>query len=604
MSYTEDITNGASILQQVDVTDIITSLALGIAEAQEKLDDNSIKQLTKLSETEVGDKSLLELGFTPAFYSFDYADVSASISLRMALKKSDEFGLDLSASYNSNADFDKDFFKKLESEKSKETRKEFKSVKDIALKAKIQSNITLNKDSYNMHQEDGAISRVEEFGENVRTKNQEYRVVKEIEEAKDVVNQSSTGVIIRKSGPYITIYIPETPTTAFGLLKLDSNYPANSASGITIDLDSSTDFMKYGNFNTTFNRAKTKNGGTVYGVTEQGFTTDGTTFEKPKIYFGWDLDKFDLLYAEGNVSNATPELELYLKVLEYIIENDPDSKINIVGYTDGSGTNAYNKDLSKRRVDAISTHFFGKLSDDKTIANRIESANYQGEELANGSSTKDENIRYVSIEVISDNDYIFFDGGAINASEATPDVASTDTNKFIVLEDTTTITAPDDIIFTYGGDRVVIKETSTSTDESTKLSSKSLIEGFHHEKIGELSYLLHEESVVTYTVYNKESEELDVTVDGVASADLDKNTTKVFVSDTETSTTRLNEASREVDGNRTFAVSGSIDFRTSRQFDMSVEGNASLAARMKSVPAPQEFLDYITQVLSNSNSAS
>ena len=87
MSYTEDITNGASILQQVDVTDIITSLALGIAAAQEKLDDNSIKQLTKLSETEVGDKSLLELGFTPAFYSFDYADVSASISLRMALKK-------------------------------------------------------------------------------------------------------------------------------------------------------------------------------------------------------------------------------------------------------------------------------------------------------------------------------------------------------------------------------------------------------------------------------------------------------------------------------------------------------------------------------------
>ena len=44
MSYTEDITNGASILQQVDVTDIITSLALGIAAAQEKLDDNSIKQ--------------------------------------------------------------------------------------------------------------------------------------------------------------------------------------------------------------------------------------------------------------------------------------------------------------------------------------------------------------------------------------------------------------------------------------------------------------------------------------------------------------------------------------------------------------------------------
>ncbi|MFC4636420.1 hypothetical protein ACFO3O_21110 [Dokdonia ponticola] len=602
MSYTEDITNGASILQQVDVTDIITSLALGIAAAQEKLDDNSIKQLTKLSETEVGDKSLLELGFTPAFYSFDYADVSASISLRMALKKSDEFSLKLSADYKSNADFDKDFFKSLEDKKKKKTRKEFKSVKDISLKAKIESNITLNADSYNMHQEDGTISRVEDFGENVRTNNQEYRVSKEIEEAKEVVNQSSSGVIIRKAGPYITLYIPETPTSSYGLLKLDSVYPTTSASGIDINLNTSKSFKKYGTFNTTFNRAKTENTGTVYGLTEDGFTTDGTTFEKPKIYFGWDKDEFDPTYQEGAVSNATPELSLYLDVLGQVLREDTDSKINIIGYTDGSGDADYNKDLSKRRVDAITRHFFGKISNDPTLKDRIKSALYEGEKLANGATARDENLRYVSIEVISDNDYIFFEGGEINAAQATPNVASTDANKFIVLEDTSAVAPPAIIKFTYGGEEVVIKE--AAVDESSKLSSKSLIAGFHHEKVGELSYLLHEESMVNYTVYNSESEELDVTVDGVASAELDKEKTKVFVSETETSKTRLNTSSKEVDGNRTFAVSGSIDFRTSRQFDMSVEGNASLAARMKSVPAPQEFLDYITQVLSNSNSAS
>ncbi len=600
MSYTEDITNGASILQQVDVTDIITSLALGIAAAQEKLDDNSIKQLTKLSETEVGDKSLLELGFTPAFYSFDYADVSASISLRMALKKSDEFGAKLSADYKSNADFDKNFFNKLENNKKKETRKEFKSVKDISLKAKVTSNLTLNSDSYNMHQEDGAISKVEHFGENVRTNNQEYRVVKEIEEAKEVVNQSSSGVIIRKSGPYVTVYIPETPTTSFGLLKLDATYPATSSSGITIELSSAVNFKKYGTFNTTFNRAKTANTGTVYGITESGFTTDGATFVKPKVYFGWDLDAFDPLYNEGSVSNATPELALYLKTIKYILQKDPDSKINVKGYTDGSGKKDYNKDLSKRRVEAVKEYIFGKVSDDVSEA-RIKTALYEGESLATNED-KDETLRYVSIEVISDNDYIFFQGGLIDADDATPNVASTDANKFIVLEDTTAVTPPTIIKFTYGGEEVIIKE--SAVDETSKLSSKSLIHGFHHEKVGEVSYLLHEESVVTYSVFNSESEELDVTVDGVASADLDKSTTKVFVSDTETSKTRLNTSSKDVDGNRTFAVSGSIDFRTSRQFDMSVEGNAALAARMKSVPAPQEFLDYISQVLTDSNSVS
>jgi outer membrane protein OmpA-like peptidoglycan-associated protein len=453
-----------------------------------------------------------------------------------------------------------------------------------------------------MHQEDGSISRIEEFGENVQTNNQEYRVVKEIEEAKEVVNQSSTGVIIRKSGPYVTLYIPQAGTTSFGLLKLDSTYPGSVGGGITIQLDTSIDFKKYGTFNTTFNRAKTKNTGTVYGVTEQGFTTNGTVFEKPKIYFGWNKDVFDPTYLEGSVSNATPELSLYLNVLGYILEHDPESKINIVGYTDGSGSSKYNKGLSKRRVDAVTNHFFGKVSDDISLDGRIKSALYEGEKLANGASAKDETLRYVSIEVISDNDYIFFDGGAINASNATPNVASTDPNKFIILEDTTTVAAPAIIKFTYGGEEVIIKD--SVVDETSKLSSKSLVEGFHHEKVGELSYLLHEESVVTYSVFNSESEELDVTVDGVASADLDKSTTKVFVSDTETSKTRLNTSSKDVDGNRTFAVSGSIDFRTSRQFDMSVEGNASLAARMKSVPAPQEFLDYISQVLTNSNSSS
>jgi len=600
MSYTEDITNGASILQQVDVTDIITSLALGIAAAQEKLDDNSIKQLTKLSETEVGDKSLLELGFTPAFYSFDYADVSASISLRMALKKADEFGAKLSADYKSNANFDKNFFNKLENNKKKETRKEFKSVKDISLKAKVTSNLTLNSNSYNMHQEDGAISKVEHFGENVRTNNEEYRVVKEIEEAKEVQNQSSSGVIIRKSGPYVTIYIPEAPSETIGLLKLNSTYP--TVAGTTITLKTGVTFDKITDFDTTFDAAETANttAGTTLGITSSGFTTDGTTFSKPKIYFGWDLDIFDPNYNEGSVTNATPALALYLETIKYILKEDPDSKINIEGYTDGSGSSKYNVDLSKRRVDAIKEHIFGKVSDTVSEA-RIKTALYKGESLATDES-KDETLRFVSIEIISDNDYIFFKGGEITKTPAGPKPSSTDDNKFIVLENTTPPTPPTIIKFTYGGEEVIIKE--SAVDETSKLSSKSLIQGFHHEKVGELSYLLHEESVVTYSVFNSESEELDVTVDGVASADLDKSTTKVFVSETETSKTRLNTSSKDVDGNRTFAVSGSIDFRTSRQFDMSVEGNASLAARMKSVPAPQEFLDYITQVSTSSNSTS
>src|ERR1044072_6975368 len=99
----EDFANGANILQQVDVSQIFKSLAMGIAEAQQELDDNSISQLQRLSETELAGKSLLELGFVPAFYAFTYADISASIHLRMAEKTSFEQGVQASFDYSSGA---------------------------------------------------------------------------------------------------------------------------------------------------------------------------------------------------------------------------------------------------------------------------------------------------------------------------------------------------------------------------------------------------------------------------------------------------------------------------------------------------------------------
>ena len=103
MTEIEKFNSGANILQQVDVTNIITALALGIAEAQEKLDDNSLKQLGRLTELEVGGKSLLELGFQPAFYAFEHADISASINLKMALKTSLDLSLSIAAEYKNNS---------------------------------------------------------------------------------------------------------------------------------------------------------------------------------------------------------------------------------------------------------------------------------------------------------------------------------------------------------------------------------------------------------------------------------------------------------------------------------------------------------------------
>jgi hypothetical protein len=143
---------GANILQQVDVSEIFTSLALGIAEAQQKLDDNSVAQIIRLSETEVAGKSLLELGFVPAFYSFAYADISAKINLKMALKETFDLGIKFDISIASSKGYtekDQTFIKE---DKYEHLTSQNKSSKTLTTRAKEKSSVKIDNKSFSMNE--------------------------------------------------------------------------------------------------------------------------------------------------------------------------------------------------------------------------------------------------------------------------------------------------------------------------------------------------------------------------------------------------------------------------------------------------------------------
>ena len=144
MANIDNFEQGAGILQQVDVSDIFTSLAMGIAEAQQKLDDNSVAQLVKLSEQEIAGKSLLELGFLPAFYNFTYADISTSINLKMAVKTSFALDIALSAAYDSNKQGTNDI-RNTEKEKDfNSEKKDFKSSRKFTIKSDSKKAVVIN----------------------------------------------------------------------------------------------------------------------------------------------------------------------------------------------------------------------------------------------------------------------------------------------------------------------------------------------------------------------------------------------------------------------------------------------------------------------------
>ena len=49
----------------------------------------------------------------------------------------------------------------------------------------------------------------------------------------------------------------------------------------------------------------------------------------------------------------------------------------------------------------------------------------------------------------------------------------------------------------------------------------------------------------------------------------------------------------KIENPATRAFSASVDFRMTRAFDMSVEGSASMSARLRAVPPPIEFKEHI-----------
>lgn len=96
----EEMTPG-QILADTNVATFVESLALGIARAQRELDRNSLETAVALASErpEFSDRSLLELGFSPTFYHFQYADVEVSLQITMRVERSTSVNVGLSADF-------------------------------------------------------------------------------------------------------------------------------------------------------------------------------------------------------------------------------------------------------------------------------------------------------------------------------------------------------------------------------------------------------------------------------------------------------------------------------------------------------------------------
>jgi hypothetical protein len=588
----EKFSQGATILQQVDVSDIFTSLALGIAEAQEKLDDNSVKQAIKLADTSFGSsgKSLLELGFVPSFYSFTYADISASLNLKMALKESIEVGFSLNVSYAKNKGYEKEDASFIDSNKYDSLNGEFKSSKTLAFKANESKSVSIEEKQFSIAQSSTIKSNIRTFKKEIIDQTSAEFILEDIK-SKTITKNQSKGVDVWMGGGYLRVEEGiHYNKTNIGLLKIVNKIDTTHE----FSINTAAQFNNNSDFTTTCLDAHSVNSGTVYGISEKGkfFKLDAGAYKEipSDLYFKFNDD--EVIYGEslkngsetlilGTENNGETEenhddhINIH-KCLRFIHQFDPSVRFTITGQTDPVGGNSEkNKTLAKRRAESMRNHIFGKSS----------KVNVTFQSISNDSGTSDLSKRKATITLNAN--YIIFIEGEINA-DAAPGFESIVDNKFVFLDATGVHKS---LNIEYGGETIT-KTDASSFSEITNEVKKAQYKLKNQEESNR-NYFLHEDSTVRLSLFTNESKEIKIDTEQNYSEE--GNTQEDTWISTQNKNALNSNSSNNTEDKKdsTFAISGSIDFRMSKQFEMSMEGNSSMSARLVAVPPPSAFLDEL-----------
>lgn len=588
----EKFSQGATILQQVDVSDIFTSLALGIAEAQEKLDDNSIKQALKLADTTFGESgtSLLELGFAPAFYSFTYADISASLNLKMALKESFDLEVKLSIDIAREKNYQQEELEFIKKNSYKNKTKTYKGSKEVVYKASEKNSITIENESYSLDHSEGAVTMVEKFKNDVNTNTSVDEVQHEVATGKIEKNESY-GFDVWKEQGYLVVQEAIDHNLAVdkgvGILKIN-NYPDTAE---TVPLNAGTNFSLGIDLTTTYTDAQSENGDTVLGLSKDGklFRKGSSVIEQidSTIYFLHDNEMdyqtrkrrgAEVIYGndlDGKTNVEADQKQIH-QALRFLHQNHKDVKITITGYTDTSGKDEYNEALGYRRAEAVKKHIFGDDVDNIEIVSK-------GEADSGTDNSIDVENRKVTITL--DADYLLFIGGDIEKDGAV--VALGSLNEYVYLFKSTEIATS--LNFQYAGESY-----TTNGDYSeikTYLNSKT--NKFYSEEKYDKSYLLDQEATLKFYLFSETKSELKDNLDKSTEREKTKTKDTFVTKDSGKSSQSASSKDKDTQGANKTAMSASIDLRMSKQFEMSVEGNSSMSARMVASPAPEAFIEYV-----------
>jgi outer membrane protein OmpA-like peptidoglycan-associated protein len=585
------------ILTDSSVAEFIKQMGISIAEAQVELDKNSMKLVPEYAEqrTGLGGKSLIQLGFQPPFYQYLHADLTVSMQLLLKVGESsgENFDLDFNISSGSgsgSATGAQTRAAQLQLKKSGSTMSvDGKNV--TAGQASDDLDAAAEKLADKLRAPEGPFARVftsSEQGGPVAT------TVTPTDAKNPLLTENSVAFLPTTSPRNAIIRITAPPPAATATTPTEK-FVLASGKEVSVDPPGADSFDHARKLRDAINALT----GTPFSAKLLG----GNQADAKKAPGALAIALFDT--GKANLKpEALSELQRFAAIMT--VRNRP---LTVFGFADTRGTTGFNKDLGKKRADAVADHLRKSGFTNVEVSpdpNQGESRWEGAEDPANNPQFRRAEVRdrngeaiYILVEANGSENF-----GATSTTLA-PDQTGANSgngNGFILVNRA----APPPVAtsVTVAGTLVTLSGTAVNDSGQTLAADTPEAYAYNLAKAvnaatttpklratrrGGVVVLSAADKPVTLDLVLTGSK--DVVLKAGDGIEISKPLVNLSSGTTDTAKTDSK------DGEKTTVAFGvSVGLRASRMYEQSINGNSSISARLIAVPPPDEFLEEIKKV--------
>lgn len=561
------------VLADASVAEFISSLGLGIAKAQQALDANSIEQLDSFITPipGLGGKTLIEMGFSPAFYHYQHADISCSMNLRLKVEEDSGWDLGLNAAYNGTLG-NESSSESSESSSESGTRNESET-REASLQITAQSagEVSVNGARIGVSGAD-LESRLNNLVDALAG-NADIDAVA-FERNETPINPSSD------ASPSLVECTPNAVAfKAFGYASGFIRIAANSATDFVVNPDTTVEVSQSNSIRNYARKVRTH------------FEDAG--FQARHYPPGYPLE--DILFDINRANIRADQLSKLQEIALLLARSSLHFKL--VGHADPPATPAYNQSLSEQRANEVKRQMIRMGVQESQIT----TVTGEGETTSNPENR--EGLPYDQahrrVEILLDIELIRVDannGQSISGvSPDRRDGSEPNSNAWVHTFGEQTLASINGKSVSAEGRSWGLSGNAIdgSAADSPQAFAKNLANSINADSGSQIA------ASAGGAICN-----LARKTDPVSLRLLTRSSRDVRISSSESITvtrqferTSAQRQTTQRTGNHTVAVGATFSMHESKKFELEVTGNSSISARLVSIPAPPEFLDTIRTFL-------